>query len=254
VLVYTTDPLIDSVIVSGQVTVNLWASSDALDTDFTAKLCDVYPDGRSMLVADGIVQARHRNSISIEEVLTPDEINRFEIDLWSTAVVFAPGHAIRLSISSSNYPRFETNPNTGEPFRKNTSTRIAHQTVYHDADYPSAITLPVVDSLADQTSLPDDYVLEQNYPNPFNEETVISIFIPEGDNSYPGLTKNIRLEIFDLRGRRLKEWSIPLEGKENVAIQWRGDDHDGNSLPSGIYFCRLTAKNCQAVRKMTLLR
>ena len=125
--------------VVGQITVTLWASSYVIDTDFTAKLCDVYPDGRSMLIADGIVQARHRNTISGEEFLIPGEIYEFTIDLWSTVIVFAPGHCVRLFISSSNYERFEKNPNTGEPFRQNTTSQIAHQIVYHDTEYPSAL-------------------------------------------------------------------------------------------------------------------
>ena len=98
---------------TGDLKVIFYASSDALDTDFTAKLTDVYPDGRSMLIADGIIRARYRNSLSRPELMTPGTIYRLEIDLWATSIVFNTGHRIRLAISSSNYPRFDVNPNTG---------------------------------------------------------------------------------------------------------------------------------------------
>jgi putative CocE/NonD family hydrolase len=88
-----------------------------VDTDFTAKLTDIYPDGRSLLALDGIIRARHRNTGKKDEFLTPGEIYEFDIDLWSTSLIFNTGHRIRLAISSSNYPRFDVNPNNGGTFR-----------------------------------------------------------------------------------------------------------------------------------------
>jgi putative CocE/NonD family hydrolase len=100
--------------ITGSVKVHLWASSTAPDTDFTAKLCDVYPNGRSVIVLDGIVRASYRQSLEKPEPLEPGKIYEFEIDLWSTSFVISPGHRLRVAISSSNAPRFEPNPNTGK--------------------------------------------------------------------------------------------------------------------------------------------
>ncbi len=259
VLVYTSDPLLDSLMVVGRVTVTLWASSDGPDTDFTAKLCDVYPDGRSMLVADGIVQARHRHSIRSEEFLVPGEIVEFSIDLWSTAIVFAPGHCIRICISSSNYERFENNPNTGEPFRQHTTSRIAHQTVYHDAEHPSAIVLPVVtpessEIAVNEYSGPGYPILEQNFPNPFNHSTRIQLRIPESPNGQWHSGGEARLEILDIRGRCMIFWEISPQSDNLVTIHWSGDDIHGRPLPSGIYMSRFTTRYIIETRKMTLLR
>jgi len=144
VILFTSPVLSEPIEVTGRVKVRLWASSSARDTDFTAKLTDVYPDGRSIIVVDGIIRARHRNSLEREELLTPGEIYEFEIDLWSTSIVFNKGHRIRVAISSSNYPRFDPNPNTGEPFRASERTVIATNTIYHDRAHPSHILLPIV--------------------------------------------------------------------------------------------------------------
>jgi uncharacterized protein len=144
VLVFTTDPLKEPVEVTGRVTVRLYASSSAVDTDFTAKLSDVYPDGRSMLLTDGIIRARHRKSFEREEFLKPGAVYEFEIDLWSTAIVFNKGHRIRLAVSSSNYPRFDANPNTGRKSGGGEEPIVAINKVFFDASRPSALLLPIV--------------------------------------------------------------------------------------------------------------
>jgi putative CocE/NonD family hydrolase len=143
VLLFTSKELKKPVEITGPVKVKLWASSTATDTDFTAKLCDVYPDGRSMIVLDGIIRARHRNSIEKSELMEPGKIYEFEIDLWSTSLVFSPGHRVRVAISSSNSPRFEPNPNTGKPSGMDDETRVTTNTIYLDARRPSHILLPV---------------------------------------------------------------------------------------------------------------
>jgi len=144
VLLFTSERLDHPLEIAGPVKVRLWASSTAADTDFTAKLCDVYPDGRSMIVLDGIIRARHRNSVEKSELMRPGRIYEFEIDLWSTALVFSPGHCIRVAISSSNAPRFEPNPNTGKLPGASGKTKVAANTIYTDARHPSQIILPVV--------------------------------------------------------------------------------------------------------------
>jgi len=156
VLVYTSAPLTEDLEVTGRVKVKLFVSTSCTDTDFTAKLCDVYPDGRSFNVLDGIVRPRFRNGCTKDEPLQPGKIYEVEIDLWSTSWVFRKGHCIRLDVSSSNYPRFESNPNTGElfalsvdlndPLKPNPNRRTikARNTVYADAVHPSCVILPVV--------------------------------------------------------------------------------------------------------------
>ena len=144
VLVFTTAPLSAPLTVVGRLSAQLWVASSALDTDFTVKLTDVYPDGRSMLVADGILRMRFREGIDHEVLMEPGAVYPIDVDLWSTAKVFPAGHSVRVAVSSSNSPRFEANPNTGEPFHQETARIVADQTVYHDAVRPSHITLPVV--------------------------------------------------------------------------------------------------------------
>ncbi|HZY90316.1 MAG TPA: CocE/NonD family hydrolase [Gemmataceae bacterium] len=117
VLLFTSEALRAPVEVTGRLTAKLFVSSDCPDTDFTVKLCDVYPDGRSMLVADGVLRARYRESFERESFLGPGRVYELDVDLWSTALVFNKGHRVRVAVSSSNSPRFEANPNTGRPFR-----------------------------------------------------------------------------------------------------------------------------------------
>jgi uncharacterized protein len=144
VLVFTSLPLEEPLEVTGPVTVELWAASSAPDTDFTAKLVDVRPDGYARNLLDGIIRARYRDSASHPTPIEPGRPYRYAIDLWATSNVFLPGHRIRIEISSSNFPRFDRNPNTGAPFGAGTELRPARQTVFHQADMPSCVRLPVV--------------------------------------------------------------------------------------------------------------
>ncbi len=144
ILVFTSDILDTSYAVVGKPIMVLYASSDAYDTDFEVRLCDVYPDGRTILVQDNILKARFRHGFENEELLVPGQIDTFYVELWSTAYVFNQGHRIRIIISSSNYPRFEVNPQTGAPFSRNDSNWVeATNTIYHNPSYPSHILLPL---------------------------------------------------------------------------------------------------------------
>jgi uncharacterized protein len=145
VLLFNSPTLNQYTEITGPIKVKLWISSTARDTDFTAKLCDVYPDGRSMIVLDGIIRARHRNSMEKSELLELGEIYELEIDLWATSLVFSPGHSIRIAISSSNAPRFEPNPNTGRPSGSDDETEVATNTVYVNAKHPSHVVFPAVE-------------------------------------------------------------------------------------------------------------
>jgi predicted acyl esterase len=145
VLVFSTDVLKEPVEVTGRIRAELAISSDCPDTDFAALLTDVYPDGRSMLVTDGILRARFRKSFEKEEFLKPGETSELTVDLWSTSLVFNKGHKIRVLITSSNSPRFEPNPNTGHEFRADKETRMANNTIHLSPDHASKIVLPIID-------------------------------------------------------------------------------------------------------------
>jgi hypothetical protein len=145
-LTYTTDPLTENLEVVGPIRVVLHASSSASDTDFVAKLCDVFPDGRSIQVADGILRCRYRQSRSRPRPIEPGKVYEFEIDLWSTAWLFPAGHQIRVAVTSSCFPRFDRNPNTGHAIAGSTELRSATNRIYHDARWPSHILLSVIES------------------------------------------------------------------------------------------------------------
>ncbi|WP_249365656.1 CocE/NonD family hydrolase [Cytobacillus citreus] len=143
VLVYTSEPLGNALEVTGPVKVKLWAKTSAEDTDFAAKLIDVHPDGTAFNLTDGIVRATYRNGENRGERIK-DEILDYEIELWPTSNVFLPGHCIRVEISSSNFPRYDTNLNTGETMVSSEKFKTAEQTIYHQEIYPSHILLPVI--------------------------------------------------------------------------------------------------------------
>jgi putative CocE/NonD family hydrolase len=146
VLCYTSPVLTAPVVVHGDVRVELWASSSAVDTDFTAKLVDVTPAGKAFNLADGIVRARYRHSPRRRsEPLEPGVPTAFSIGLWDLAHTFLPGHRIRIEISSSNFPRFDRNLNTGNEIGRDGAADAvtATQQVFHDAARPSALVLPV---------------------------------------------------------------------------------------------------------------
>jgi putative CocE/NonD family hydrolase len=144
VLCYTSPVLERDVEVTGPVELRLFASSSCRDTDFAAKLVDVYPDGRAYNVADGIVRAQYRNSFSTSELLTPGEIVEFVIRLGPVSQLFRAGHALRLDIASSNFPTFDRNMNTGRPVGEDAAGLPATQTVYHRTGFASCLLLPVI--------------------------------------------------------------------------------------------------------------
>ena len=144
VLVYTTAPLATPMEVTGPIEVKLWASSSATDTDFTAKLVDVFPDGTARMLNDGILRARYRNGKTTPAPLTPGQPVELTIDVGATSNLFAAGHRIRVEIASSNFPRFDRNPNTGTAFGESAQLLRAEQTVFHDRERPSRIVLPLV--------------------------------------------------------------------------------------------------------------
>ena len=182
VLSFTSDILEDTLIVVGQMEVTLYISSNCTDTDFTVKITDVLPDNRSLLVTDTIIRARNRNSVSEWEFLNPGEVYEITIPLDSTAYLFNEGHRFRVDVSSSNFERFETNPNTGESLWSNTTTFVANNSIYLNSINASKITLPSVEY---NSLTPFDLVNLQPSFEPYpmkeevlNEATLIEMWIP----------------------------------------------------------------------------
>ena len=144
VLVYSIGPLAQNLEVTGPVSATLFVKSSAVDTDFTGKLTDVAPDGVAMDVAEGILRMRYRDSKEHVLLMNPGQTYQITLDLWSTSNVFLRGHTLRLEISSSNFPRFDRNLNTGEDIKFARRFVSATNTIFHDAQHPSALVLPVI--------------------------------------------------------------------------------------------------------------
>jgi putative CocE/NonD family hydrolase len=148
ILLYTSEPLSEPVEVTGPVSATLHVSSSAPDTDFVVKLIDVHPDGRAINVAEGILRARYRNARSDPEPLVQGEIHEIEVDLAATSNVFKQGHRIQVYVTSSDFPQYDRNPNTGGDIAScnHADFETATQTLYHDRDRPSHVTLPLLPS------------------------------------------------------------------------------------------------------------
>ena len=151
VLIYDTDVLAADLEITGSPLVTLWASSDAPDTDFAAAVCDVHPDGRAIIVCEGLVRTRFSQerqdpnaSPENPKLAVPGLVSKYFVSLWHTSMVFRAGHRIRLELTSSNFPRFDRNPNTGHELGVDALMRPARNRVYHNGDYPTHLTLPVV--------------------------------------------------------------------------------------------------------------
>jgi putative CocE/NonD family hydrolase len=150
VLVFETEPLAADVEVTGVIEAHLWISSDAVDTDFTIKLIDVYPpsedypEGYALNLTDGIMRCRYRDSWSDPTLMTPGQVYPIKVAAFPTSNLFKRGHRIRLDVSSSNFPHFDVNPNTGAPEGTGLVRRIARNTVYMDSSRPSHVVLPLI--------------------------------------------------------------------------------------------------------------
>ena len=195
VLRFVTPPLDQPLEITGPVTARLFISSDAVDTDFTAKLVDIYPpgDGREMLMLDGIQRVKFRAGYETPlPALTPNDIVEVEIDLWAISLIFNTGHRIGVFISSSNYPRFEVNPNNGDDFPGEHPPAIAHNTVYLGPDYPSALLLPVryPERDTDGDGLPDAW----EYRNGLDPASALGDNGPDGEPDNNGFTNREELQ------------------------------------------------------------
>ncbi len=144
VLVYSSEPVSEDTEVCGPIRMELYASSSAKDTDFMAKLIDVWPDGFAQRLIDGMVRARFRNGMEEPELIEPGKVYAYNVDMWNTCQVFMKGHRMRVEIASSGFPKYDRNLNAGETLGKTTRMQTADQKIYHDREHPSAVVLPIV--------------------------------------------------------------------------------------------------------------
>lgn len=241
VLVWTTSPFPSPVMVCGKLRLILFGASNRLDTDWVVRVSDVYPDGRSILLTDNILMARKRHGLDREDLLTPYEVDTFEIDLWSTAYVFNTGHRLRVSITSSNYPRFERNPNTGAPFRRNDTlnTLVATNFIYHDPERPSHLLvpdassyLPILSWTPNIRQIPIQIVSPARY-------LAFSFYLPKEEK--------VSLYLFDQTGRKVREIykgflsSGEHQFKENA------------KLSAGVYFLNLNIGEKNLMKKLVII-
>ncbi len=144
VLVYDSKPIEKEITICGPIKLKLYAASSAPDTDFMGKLLDVWENGFAQRLTDGMIRARFRNGMDKPALIEPDKVYLYDIDLWNTCQTFKKGHRIRLEISSSAFPKYDRNPNTGEPLGMTTNMKIAKQKIYHNLKYPSHVILPLL--------------------------------------------------------------------------------------------------------------
>ncbi len=251
VLLFETKELVAPLWVEVYVRANLYMASNRKDTDFTLKLIDVYPDGRQMLVTDAITRARFRRGDRETDMalLVPGQMDSVEIKLPPTAIVFNSGHRLMVAVSSSNYPRFDVNTNTGGPLWNDPDTLVAHNTIFMGSSAPSRVTIPIVPGFTAVTENPMQplaFDLKQNYPNPFNPVTEIEFSVPR--------SSVVEIMVFDALGRKIRMLTHRNGAAGTYRVQWNGRDAVGNPVSSGVYFYRMKAGRRVWMRKMLLLR
>jgi putative CocE/NonD family hydrolase len=144
VLVYTAEPFREATLVCGPLTASISAASSARDTDFMVKILDLWPDGFVQRLNDGMVRARFRNGWERPELIEPNRVYRYDVDVWNTCQTFLPGHRLRVEVASAAFPKFDRNPNTGEALGTTTRMQAAEQTIRHDREHPSYVVIPIV--------------------------------------------------------------------------------------------------------------
>ncbi len=209
----------------GNIKLNLVVSSEAKDTDFTGKLVDIYPDGRRIIISDGIIMARHRNSFAAEDFLTPGNIYEIELDLNYTAYTIAPGHKLGLAISSSNYPKYKVNPNTGNPVNSDgiLDMKIVDNTVYYGGSQSTTLVLPIRKT---ETSVIDDNISIIT-GSCITQNSILSL--KTGLN-----TGKVNIKIISIQGETIFEY------RRNIIL---GQFEIPFNYPSGIYIAEFIQNN-----------
>ncbi|RLC70875.1 MAG: hypothetical protein DRI52_06240 [Chloroflexi bacterium] len=239
-LIYTTDVLPNDVTVVGKPKVQLYVSSNRRDTDFAVRLCDVYPDGRSIIMGQGIRRARFRNGYEVHDVvlMNPDSVYLLEIELYDIGLTFLAGHRVRIVITSSIYPMFDRNLNNGDSMYVPGDTLVAKNFVYHDRIHPSRLILPVSSAIGvaeGERNKPRENTL-RIYPNPFNSSC--KIFAPCGSE----------VRIYDLLGRLIFKGTCSHKKAGNSDSMLFGSNskkrceliwQPAQQIPSGIYVIKI---------------
>jgi putative CocE/NonD family hydrolase len=252
VLSFTSDVLTEPIRVEGTISATLYVSSNCPDTDFTVKLIDVYPDGREMLVTDAIQRLRFRDGVTENEVslLTPGDMGTVTITLPPTAIVFNSGHSMKFCISSSNYPRYEINPNTANALYDFSTMQIATNTVNFGGDNASCVTMPIVTAstaVAHDIRPTQPAISIQNYPNPFNNATILAF---EFDKPC-----EYRIHLYNNQGQLVRHLAHDFGVGGQYHVKWDGRDDSGIVVASGLYFVRIsTSSGIQQTHKMLLIQ
>jgi predicted acyl esterase len=203
VLIFVTPTYQQPFDIFGRIEAKIYMSSDVFDTDITAKLVDMYPNGRRVLITDGIKMARHRNSFEREDFLTPSNIYELSVDLNYMAYTIAPGHRLGLAISSSNFPRYAVNPNTGAPVNSATEMiAIANNKVYFGGDHASRIILPIRRTGFSSVENDDHHISSESIVT-YNDQATLDI---------PENMINANATLYDLTGNKIKQFSINRTG------------------------------------------
>jgi hypothetical protein len=241
VLVYQTAALETDIEILGEVWLELFMTSDRLDTDVSVRLCDAFPDGRLLLMAGGIRRARFRNGYESESLLTSGETFSISVRLQNLGLTLKPGHRLAVLVSSSDYPRFDVNPNSGGPLYQAGDTLVAENRILTGPIHASRVLLPV---RRERTGVPirsetrpESMRLLPVYPNPFNGRARISFFLPSG--------AHVLLRILDATGRLAR---VLLDA--GLAAGWHALNVDAADLPSGVYICVMEAGPKVLTRKM----
>jgi len=175
------------------------------------KLCDVYPDGRSILITDGILRMRNRNGFDHWEFMNPGEVYEIEVDLWSTSYVWNTGHKIRVAVSSSNYPRFKANPNTDDPMAANTTYNVAENTLYFDSSHQSCLLLPeIAQPLPNNPPKTPEKISSLKFGRAGTEK---SIMVKSSD-----VEEDVIYYLFDWGDGTYSGWVGPFESDETVKV------------------------------------
>ena len=243
-LVFSTEPLTTPMTIAGPVRVALFVSSNRTDTDVSIRLCDVYPDGRSMLMTQGIRRMRFRDSYSTQQLMTPGVRYWVTVELSSLALTLLPGHRLSVIVSSSDYPHFDINLNNGGPMYVTGDTLVAGNTIGTlgtGASYALIPTPATVGVAPTPAGIPEAFWLGQNYPNPFNPSTMIPFALAERGE--------VLMTVHDLLGRDVRTLVRGVMEAGEHRMEFRAD-----GLATGVYLCRLRSGPAIAVRRMLVLR
>ncbi|TAL69022.1 MAG: CocE/NonD family hydrolase [Bacteroidetes bacterium] len=239
-LVYTTAPLQNDFVLNGTVSAELYVSADKEDTDFGIRLCDVYPDGRSILLTQGIKRMRFRNSLSNEELMTPGEIYPVKIELNDLSNNFLAGHSIRVIVTNSNYPMFDINLNNGGELYKPGDTLIAKTYLHHWGNYISKVIFPVTNTTGINNDLNVAAQIEI-FPNPTKANITLSC---QNVNS-----ENVGIELFNIYGIIVKSLNIQPDSQRNF-----NETISISNETNGIYFIKFKFNDSVFIKKIILNR